>query len=152
MKKHLLMASLCAFSLSSMGYTQGANEESSPLFGGWYGGVQAGFGQLNSEWVGQNWHWAAPDETLRITGTSGFFGLRAGYDWRLGSSQVLGVFAEGSICGFDTRPKLGQWNDNEKMTMQSKASVLGSLRGRYGWELNDKVGLVLTGGLAFSHT
>ncbi len=127
------------------GMTAGVANAAGSNFGGLYGGVQLGYGQLDTIHNDlDDWYWDARNASSKDKGA--LIGLRVGYDIVSGS-QIFGVLAEGSITDLDSVKEYYPSEPSYKAGSTIKA--LGSLRGKYG-VVSDKLAVFGTAGLALA--
>lgn len=119
----------------------------SNYFGGAYGGIQAGYSQLQTRDSDID-YWYNDSKDVIFAGQSAIAGLRIGYDW-VKESTLYGVIAEASFGNQSSINEMGSAANNPMYKIGSEVKGFGSLRAKAG-VISDKVALFGTAGIAFA--
>jgi outer membrane immunogenic protein len=136
---------------------------------GYYFGANAGYGwgRNNVDYTGDGTNNAGNDVVSRtfdgvssfasiqrshtVNSNGGLIGLQAGYNWQIAPAWVAGV--EADIQGSGVRGNTSTTGSlGSTLTAQEKLKWFGTLRGRIGYLVNERLLVFGTGGLAYGQT
>lgn len=141
-----LMGGAAALALSAAAFTATpANAQDMAYFQGWYGGIQAGYGDAGFNGLFLN------DDSLILRGSDAdgvTGGLYLGFNHER-NGYVYGIEADIVFADLDSSSSSANTSASGVASMADGVDLLASLRGRLGYKVHDNALVYATAGIAF---